>query len=489
MKPIYFEKSLGIDIRDETVAVTLLAKGLRSIDVVGSHFFNIPALGEGEEKAEKEFLDTINRFLIKMDIWPDNVVVSLPRNRFSFQTFELPAPDRKSVNAMVLFELEHHLSSGLEGLYYAFHASRKAENQFHIVSAAVKKEIADYYLDLIQRLGLLPTMVGVSTLANANLVLAGSKQKETLWTIVDLGSREIDIAILQNRRVEFSRNVPLDDPDYRATYFRRDLSQAHYESLASGLSKIIVEQLQDALSSCRAIGDSDSIEQIHLMGAGPFAPYLAKQLEQDTEVPTTRAQVPDNVNLALSKSFSTAFMATSFGLAMEGLKTQEIEVNLLPAELAPRKKTANLKTTLALAAATVVLAIGMLINGVVYKKVTLANLDKQLEEIKSETGTLEQIDLEYNNLKQEIGRLNNINRTYPLKIPVLVELSRVLPPDAWLTNIKISKNKMEVRGYSSAASKLVPLLEQSPHFKETSFVGSITKERGKERFTIRTEIE
>ena len=116
MKPIYLEKSLGIDIREQTVALTLLGKGFRSVDIIASHFFQIPTLGPDNEKAEMVFLDRVNRFLIKRDIWPENVAVSLPRSQFSFQTFELPAPDLKSVNSMVIFELERHFSTGMGGL-------------------------------------------------------------------------------------------------------------------------------------------------------------------------------------------------------------------------------------------------------------------------------------------------------------------------------------------------------------------------------------
>ena len=272
MKPIYLEKSLGIDIREQTVSLTLLGKGLRSVDIIASHFFQNSPLGPDKEKAEMVFLDRVNRFLIKRDIWPDNVIISLPRNQFTFQTFELPAPDLKFVNSMVVFELERHFSAGMEGLYHGFQAKKKAENQFHIVSAAIKKEVANYYLALINRLGIDTTRIELSDLANVNLVLNGLEQKNMLWAIVDLSSYEIDITIIKDRRVEFSRNFRLDDPDFRNTYFRSDLSQDHYESLSAGLSKIIVENLEDTLASSRNLTDNETIEQIHLVGEALLPP-------------------------------------------------------------------------------------------------------------------------------------------------------------------------------------------------------------------------
>lgn len=488
MKPIYLEKSLGIDIREQTVSLTLLGKGLRSVDIIASHFFQNSPLGPDNEKAESVFLDRVNRFLIKRDIWPDNVVVSLPRSQFTFQTFELPAPDLKSVNSMVHFELERHFSAGMDGLYHGFQAKKKAENQFHIVSAAIKKEVANYYLALVSRLGIDTSRIELSDLANVNLVLNGLGQKNMLWAIVDLSSHEIDITIVKDRRVEFSRNFRIDDPDFRNTYFRSDLPKDHYEALSVGLSQVIVEFLEDTLASSRNLTDSETIEQIHLVGGGPFAPYLATRLEEDTEVPTLRAKLSENLNFRICKGFTTAFMGTSFSLAMCGLKTPENSINLLPVELLPKKQKVNLKFTLSLTAAVLLLALGLVINKIVYNNTTLASLNHQLEEIKSQVGDLEKIDLEYNNLKSEIDRLNNIRTKYPIKVPILAELSRTLPPDTWLTSLKISKNQVEIKGYSSLASKLVPLLEQSPYFQETNFVGTILKESKGEKFTIRTLI-
>ena len=45
-----------------------------------------------------------------------------------FKTFELPAPDAKTVHSMIDFELERHFSSGLENLYYTYQINQKLLN-------------------------------------------------------------------------------------------------------------------------------------------------------------------------------------------------------------------------------------------------------------------------------------------------------------------------------------------------------------------------
>ena len=42
MKNFYFEKTLALDIREESVALILLGKKLRDIDVLAFHYFQMP---------------------------------------------------------------------------------------------------------------------------------------------------------------------------------------------------------------------------------------------------------------------------------------------------------------------------------------------------------------------------------------------------------------------------------------------------------------
>ena len=134
MKSIFTEKSLGIDIREKLVSLTLLGKKLRAIEVLAEQTIVIKPLTGKDEKAEKHFLNKVNHFITEHNAWPESVVVSLPRGYVTFKTFELPAPDLESAQSMVAFELERQFSSGLEDLYYTFQLTTKAGNIFHIAS-------------------------------------------------------------------------------------------------------------------------------------------------------------------------------------------------------------------------------------------------------------------------------------------------------------------------------------------------------------------
>ena len=174
---------------------------------------------------------------------------------------------------------------------------------------------------------------------------------------------------------------------------------------------------------------------------------------------------------------------------MRGLEKQEIETNLLPQDLRPKSKKSSIKLTLALAVTVVILLAGWSINKIVYNNQTLSALDKQLSEIKDQVLNLEKIDSEYASLKNYVDILSTISKKYPDKLPALEELSNSIPRDTWLTHIKVKKREVEIKGYTPVASKLIPILEQSKIFKETSFVGTIISESAGEKFTIHANLE
>ena len=485
MKPIYLEKSLGIDIREESVSLTILGNQIRNISVIGSRFFKIKPLIKGDENAEFFFLEEINRFIMQHELSLANAAISIPRSKIILQSMELPAPDRNIVDSMIGFELEKHFFSKPDDLYFTYHAAEMQENRFHIALSAVKKEIADYYLQLIERLALKVTVMDVSPLSNLNLLL-DSKTKNQVIAAVDLCSNAFDISLIKNGNIEISRNIPIKDPVTRNTYFLNDLPAEHYETLSRELGKEIIAEIVSTLSSCDRISKDENIEKIHILGGGRYAEPLVKQVEELSGVQTTALKLPNN--LIHSEAFNPAYFATSLALALRELKRCTVETNLLPAALRPRKKRVNIKTTIAMSLAVALLSIALSAGQIFYKRNTLASLENQLQELKSQVVPLEKIDRDFEEVKPYTDAVSAIKKKSPQKIPVLEELTRILPKNTWLMEISVKNDKVEIKGISATASALIPLLENSPHFKDTGFNGSIVKAPEGERFAIRLNL-
>jgi Tfp pilus assembly protein PilN len=412
----------------------------------------------------------------------------LPRRQYSFETFEIPSPEKKFVDSIVEFELDKHISSDLKNFYFSYHTSPREGKMMRVTSAALKKETTNYYLELLYRLKLSPSILDVSTCANANLVLSGKLNHSKPVAIADLGPNDLEITIIKNRDIEFSRQISLDDPEIGDVYFSPDEDEERLQSLTNSLSSRIINQIQEGLSLSRDIEESEELQQIYLLNGGSFAPLLSRALETDTGAVASQPKMPGEVSRKVPENFSLSLMATSLGLAVRALKSNVLETNLLPESLLSKeeKKKTSLAVTLPVLAILVLVAYQTV--QMVLSDMRLAELGKQLEEVKDQAKIFSKVDLEYEEIQSKLGVLQQIEREHPTKLPVLRELTDTLPKDTWLTNIKIKKNQMEIRGYSASASGLIHLLEKSPYFKEAGFVGAVIREKALEKFTIKVEL-
>jgi len=483
MKPIYLEKSLGIDIRESCVSLTLLGKKIKKTDILGAHWFPVRNLDGSDAKEEQIFLTELNRFLMKHDVWPENTVVSLPRRHFTFQTFELPSPNLKTLDSVLGFEIERHFTS-IEDCYFSRHATLKSENLYHISAIAIRRERVNYINDLLEKLNLKPSAVSFSGFANTNLVQKATENPNEVCALVDIDPNGLETTVLKNGAIEFSRYRQLNNPDLENAFSNAKLPPQSYDAVSDELVGIVIEELQNVLSLSQNVESSEPIQTVWLAGGGLVANSLSKKVEETAE--TTVRPIILDINPLPEEDYSNAFQITSLGLALQELEILPIDTNLLSSNQKKQTTAEKVKSTLILASICLII-IGLLwANQMVYNKETLAGLDNQLKQIKAKAGAFEKIDLEFNELEKVAKTLNAIDAANPEKLPILLELTKILPKDSWLKSVKIRKNEMELRGYSAIASKLIPIIEASPLFESTAFTGTILSEPGGEKFTIKT---
>jgi len=70
-------------------------------------------------------------------------------------------------------------------------------------------------------------------------------------------------------------------------------------------------------------------------------------------------------------------------------------------------------------------------------------------------------------------------------LPLMRELTNLLPQDAWLQALNMDRQGVEVTGQANAASQLIPLLEASPWLERVEFTSPVTKGQGKEQFRVK----
>jgi Tfp pilus assembly PilM family ATPase/Tfp pilus assembly protein PilN len=489
MKTIYFEKSLGIDIRENSVCLALLGKTWRSSEVLACHFFEIEPLSEGKKTIENKFLEEINQFLITNQVTPETTVVGIPKNFALFKTFHLPAPDMKSISGMIEFELEKHCIGDIEDFYYSYQAFSIEERQFRIHLSSINKALLDYYAQLLKRVNLTPSVIHLAPFSNLHLLKSQNEYSDSLSVLLDVAPTSADIAILKDGNIIALRTALLSNKSFFDGYFRDSLSFEACEQVSKSISQNILNEIQNALSFCNEVDSNEVVETIYLFGGSHFANSLSILLEKETGVETAIYSYPIENDEESIFDGPPNVIDTAIGLGIAGLNSAKDRLNFLPSELRPRQKAFNVKTTIGIGIAAVLFLVAGIVGQIFQSNMALKSLANQFNEIKGKTGSFEKIDLEFNDMDNYMKTLQSIKKENPLKLPVLNELTKIIPRDTWLSDVALKNDELEIKGISASASKLIPILENSSQLLDASFSGSITKQKEGEKFVIKSTIK
>ena len=126
-----------------------------------------------------------------------------------------------------------------------------------------------------------------------------------------------------------------------------------------------------------------------------------------------------------------------------------------------------------------------------YKDISaLHRLDAEILEVKEQSDPLMDVREELLSINSRKKRLNNFLSIRSMRTKALRELSIRLPSSAWLTSLSIDEEgKIQLQGYAARASDIIRPLDSSGLFKNVEFASPVTISDGRERFSIRMEIE
>ncbi len=119
----------------------------------------------------------------------------------------------------------------------------------------------------------------------------------------------------------------------------------------------------------------------------------------------------------------------------------------------------------------------------------LAVLESKIARLKPEVTHAENIRKYLDSHSGAINKVNELKEAYVSRLATIEELTKLLPKDAWIKELNLSRNSIEIEGFASAATDLVPAFEMSHLFSDAVLVSPITKDaKGKERFRLRAAI-
>jgi hypothetical protein len=201
--------------------------------------------------------------------------------------------------------------------------------------------------------------------------------------------------------------------------------------------------------------------------------------------------LPENINI---ENFR---LASLIGVCYMGLGLGSLKINLLP-----HKTDFSTTKTAPMVAKIVIILIFFLIIGIfsgdlINANKRLGNIEEAFKKNEPKIKVIEKLTSDLNSLGEKRDFLVSTKKNNVI-LDVLLELTNLIPSDAWLTNFDFKKARDEERkrllgeltisGQALSSSALISILEDSLYFEKVEFVGPITKRGDKEGFKIKASV-
>ena len=498
---LYFAKSVAMNINPDLIGMVYLSKGLNGIKVVRTHSFANPiaSLHSPTKEGEEIFLREVEKFLHERDTDWDELIIGVPRSSIILKYITIPSPDERLIKKILEFEIERHLPLKVDDVYYDFQVvGRLEKNIFKVLIGAVKREFIDYYVGLLKRIHIEPTIADISAIALYHLLSFNTTSDKGVVVLLNVEGREMEIDIVRDGMVSFSRGIRLDN--------QIKIYGGHIISNQENIGKlgdIIASELHTAISSLKRLEGDIPIERILLTGKlgeiKELCLYIEDRIKIKSEILVCRADIApvngkkgvlnrDNNVFVEKPSLLTEF-STAIGLGLRGMTKGKLNMNLLPVNRRSKRKDHSVFITLIMLLLIIILAPASVFSWIIRDRLILSQLERELLEVKSKASIVEKMNIKSIELENHIMSFNKLKEGRLSRLEIIRELTDILQPDIWLSEIYITDEGIEISGFANAASNLIQVMENSPVFTNVRFDGTITKDGGRERFKIKTGIE
>jgi general secretion pathway protein L len=384
---------------------------------------------------------------------PAGARVGIERPLAVVKPLTLPATGSGNLPQMVQFELERHLPfQGDDAAFDFLPLGRNGDGQ-QVLVVACERRTVDQTLRLLADMRLKPTTLTVAVHDLVPLLARRPRTERAVW-IHQVG-HTANLLFLVGNSLALSRSVPVDTPTDLVDEIRSTLAMLRW-------------------AACDAVwvsGDG--------MDHGWHGTVLAP-LGAPIAAPPFSVRARRSLELLDGTRDGAELLA---GAVAVGPRWPAF--NLLPAPLRPRRLTGAQKITIVLVVLTAGLGLAALVAPGVKAERELAQVEAQIRALDAQVRAVERTSTELERARRLLASARELSTSSLHPLPLLRELTDLLPPDAWLTALTLEQKGAELVGQAATASALIPLLEDSPRLERVEFASPVTKGRDKEQFRVK----
>ena len=508
-------QSAGLVFKKDELVIVSLNQGISKTYLEGYSVLPLAEFKEDDER-EEAVLHCLERFFRTYKGGKYNLFVAFPEDIAISQFLHLPLAVEEDLTATLGYEIDSHTPFSFDEVYYDYHITGRfpESNLLCIMLVTVKRDIVEYYRNLLKKINIKPR--GMETTATA-LFNVFQKHCNISADVPDISSVKIREIWKDQILNIFNRTTPEKKDENNNSPRTIDLLVEYMNG--SYELNLLSNNLLCYSKTFPCVGDIPSDTHFLEMNNNAIKAAVHLPLNQNRETShriilsgkemdeTYIDNIPEeirphfsvmqNLPVALEKKDGVTpsvypVLSVAVGPALKGLTNVPLDVNFIPLAQRPKKKKSK-KKMLAVAVAVLLFCSGTayFVNNFIKMSIKQTVLSEQLRELKFQVQSIEEMQKDAEKIEQFSTGIKNIRKENISKLKLLEELTRIIPDDSWLTEFKYhhKDNKIKVSGYAVSASKLIPLLEESSLFEDVKFTSRITKKKGGDNENFRVEMK
>jgi Tfp pilus assembly protein PilN len=166
-----------------------------------------------------------------------------------------------------------------------------------------------------------------------------------------------------------------------------------------------------------------------------------------------------------------------------------LSANLLPPERRAAPSRWIYMPTVALLVILVVVATALAVQTGYDNRRYAAALEQEVRKLEPRANRIAAIDRDITNARARTRALDEFRRRSKADMDALNELTQILPPPIWLTQLELTRSFIHIAGEAEQAAPLLRVVDESKLFVGSEFTMPLARVSGGEAFRIRAQRE
>lgn len=307
---------IGLEIEPTSIKAALVRKK-GGYELLKWEIFELP---EGVVKSTGiADADTLLKILVKIPpifgLKESNVAFSIsgPTNS-AVRILDLPYADENEIKMNLPLELDKYIPFNVKEVFYDYHVLEKSKDKktSKVIVAVALKELVNDYTVILEKAGMTPQIVDISSLALFN-VYEVNYSESAVAAIVNIGENVINFNIVKGKIPLYIRDSMND--------FNIPIENATEEEIKNYADEIAAEIYRQT-EYFKTLGYESPVEKIYITGMPTMSPYFLQFLEERLDIPiflfNPFKNVKINKELSAKMQKYSSVCSVSMGLSLRG---------------------------------------------------------------------------------------------------------------------------------------------------------------------------